>query len=156
MRHFTLILLLLGTLLTGLFSHGQESTAKSIPLILIKEKSDGVIFERIIIEENQMEVIADPSVITIILPISVGKAANFVKPSDRDGVIMARNRDGRLEITYKSKDGKEKSIPSTLYNKLKEFEIRVNIISGKGYKQAFIINDYELIKEDDGPVIDIF
>jgi hypothetical protein len=32
----------------------------------------------------------------------------------------------------------------------------VNIISGKGYKQAFIIYDYELIKEDDGPVIDIF
>ena len=103
-----------------------------------------------------MEVIADPSVISIILPISAGKAANFVKPSDREGAMMVRNINGQLDITYKSKDGKEKSYPSILYDKLKEFEIRVNIVNGKGYKQAFMIYDYELIKEDDGPVIDIF
>lgn len=156
MRHFKFTLLLLGILLTGQNSHAQKSTDKAIPLIIVKEQSDGVVFERILIEQNQMKVLTDPSVITIILPISVGKAANFVKPSDRDGVIMVRNRNGQLDITYKSKDGKEKSFPSILYDKLKEFEIRVNIINGKGYKQAFMIYDYELIKKDDGPVIDIF
>ena len=152
----TLKLLLLGILLSGQICNAQKPSDESIPLIVVKEQGSGVVFEKIFIAKDQIEVIADPSVITIILPLSEGKAANFVNPSDREGAIIVENSNGQLNITFKSGDGEEKTYPSISYDKLKTFQTRVNIINGMGYKQAFIIDNYDIIKEDDGPVIDLF
>lgn len=156
MMKLTLKLLLLGILLTGQNCYAQKSSEKSIPLIVVKEQDNGVVFEKIFIAEGQIEVIADPSVISIILPLSEGTAANIAKYSDRDGVIIVKNNNGQMSITFRSSNGKEKGYPSVSYDDLKTFQTRVNIINGKGYKQAFIIDNYDIIKEDDGPVIDLF
>ncbi len=143
-------------MLTGQNSIAQNLSEKSIPLIVLKEQDKAVVFEKIYIADDHTEVINDPSVITLILPLSEGKSANFVKPADRESVIIINNSNGMLTITYKSSEGKEKTYPSTEYDELKTYQIRVNIINGKGYKQAFVIDNYDIIKKDDGPVIDIF
>ena len=156
MKSITLTLLILITFSNAAISIAYNFSEKSIPLIIVKELNDEVVFERLFVKNGKVEEITDSSVITIILPISPGKAANFIKPSDRKGVIIVKNNNGRYDITFKSQDGKEKSFPYPSYETLRTFQIRVNIINGKGYKQAFIIDDYDRIKEDDGPVLDIF
>lgn len=156
MQSLTLKLLLLSVFLNCAVSNAQKLSQQGIPLIIVKEQNNRVIFDKIFVKRNQIEVIADSSVITIILPISAGKAANFVKPLDRQGIIIVKNNDDLLNVTFRSSDGEEKTLPSLPYDKLKTFQIRVNIISGKGYKKAFVIDNYDLITEDDGPVLDIF
>ncbi len=156
MRAFVKILLVVIVSVIGINCNAQKSSQEGIPLIIVKEQSDGVVFEKISIKKDQTEVIADASVITLVYPISIGKAANFVTPADRQGVIIVKNINNQLNITYRSKDGREKSFPSPPFSKLKTFQIRVNITSGKGYKKAFVIDNYDIIREDDGPVLDIF
>ncbi len=153
---FALGLLLLGLFLSGQICNAQKLSGKGITIIVVKEHANEVVFEKIHIEKDQIKILTDPSIITTILPLSEGKAANFVKPSDREGAIIVKNSNGTLHITYKTGDGEEKSYPSILYDDLKKYQIRVNVINGKGYKQAFIIDNYDVINEDDGPVIDIF
>jgi len=152
----TLKLLLLGILLNGQICDAQESSENSVPLIVVKEQDNSVVFEKIFIAEGQIEVITDLSVISIILPISEGNAADVAKYSDRDGVIIAKNNKGKINITFRSSDGKEKEYPSVSYEDLKTYQTRVNIINGSGYKQAFIIDNYDIIREDNGPVVDLF
>jgi len=149
-------LLLICILIISPKHYSQQQTEKSIPLILLKEQNNEISFEKIYIDDGKVEVISGPSVISIILPLTAGKAGNLVRVSDRNGLIIVRNKSGRYNVSFKTSDGKEKPYPSVDYVLLKTFQTRVNIMRGDGYKRAFIIENYNTIKEDNGPVIDLF
>ena len=150
------LFLLLYLLCFGTISYSQKAE-NGLPLIIAKEVGNNVVIEKIFIENGQMKVINDPAVLTIILPISEGTAGSIIKAKERNELITIKNNNNRLEIKFRSKSGIESTYPmSALPDELKSFQIRVNIINGDGYKKAYLIENYEIIEPDDGPVLDMF
>jgi|GEM_PF-5023114 len=149
-------LLLAYAIIVILPSFAQNNVDTGIPLFFLKEKGTEIVFEKTIIPGNQTIEFTDPEIITFILPLSKGKAASLTRVSDRKGTIIAANRENSLTISIRSVDGKEKIFPSVSYEELKRFRIRVNIVSGKVEKQAYLVERYDIITPDTGPVIDLF
>ena len=136
--------------------HAQSSSETVIPLVLLKESGNGISFDKLYIENNQAKVINDSSLITFILPVSEGKSADIIKSIDRTNIFIIRNTGSELNIKIKKTDGREITYPFVSYEDLKTFRIRVNVMNGNGLKQAYIIDHYDKIYKDDGPVLDIF
>ena len=127
------------------------------PLFIARENEQGVVIERLLIEEGSTKVIDDPSVITIILPVGEGTAGSIVKRSDREESIIVNNRNNTLEIVFRSGDGNEKVYPAAAsLEELNSYQIRMNITRGDGYSKVYKVINYDQIIEDEGPVIDMF
>ena len=135
----------------------MRSGDQGLPVILVKEKNKDVVLEKIFISEGKTEVIDDPSVVTLVLPVSVGTSGSLIKPSDRKNKIVIQNENNQLIVKFVAGDGSERGYPPVAsYEELKTFQIRVNITRGDGFKQAYNIINYDIIKKDDAPVLDMF
>jgi predicted aspartyl protease len=72
----------------------------------------------------------------------------------RQRMVLARNREGTLELTERSEAG-ERQLP--VFDDRSVCDIRVSVVSAEGRLQAFLISRYEAVREDTiGPVVDIF
>lgn len=135
----------------------QPQNQKGVALIFLEQqKNGGLTFEKINISNNESRIISNPDIITFILPLGEGKAADLIRGGDRPFVFIIKNIGGTLEITIRTNDGKQHKYPSVSLAQLSRYKIRVNVTSGKETKHAYIINNYNDIYLDSGPVLDIF
>ena len=126
------------------------------PVIVLKERNGSLTFEKIDVPTGTGLFLDDPSVISVILPLSEGKSANLVRSTDRTGSISLYNREGGIALEFKDDGEETRSYPSVSQEILKTYRIRVNVTGGNGYRSAFRIDRYSEIYETDGPVIDLF
>lgn len=147
------------TALAGLLISTQiiaSAQTKVCSCFLIKETKGNLSIEKAEIENNHVEVFSDPDVITPVFSLGEGLNGDMVQKERRGGMIVAQCKDNLLKIKFKSKDGTEKPLPDMDLSELRQLNIRINVIGGDGNKKAFFIEKYRSIKEDKGPVIDMF
>lgn len=129
---------------------------KSCSCFLIKETKGIIRVEKEMVENNNVQIINDPGIITPVFSMGEGMNGDMVQKERRGGMIIAHCKDDLLRLKIRSKDGSEKPLPDMNVAELKQLNIRLNIVGGDGIKKAFLIDYYETIKEDKGPVIDMF
>lgn len=140
----------------ALFLCLKQGHAQTCNCFLIKQDKNTIAIEKMNIENNRVEIINDPSVIAPVFSMGEGMNGDMVQKERRGGMIVAQCKEGKLKLKFRTKDGVEKPLPDMDLEELKALNIRVNVVSGDGTKKAFLIENYERIKEDKGPVIDMF
>jgi hypothetical protein len=123
---------------------------------LIKEANTGIEIEKTIIENNRVEVINDPNVISVVFTLGEGMNGDMIQASKRKGMIIAQCVNNTLKLKIRNADGTEKPLPDINTEDSKDLDIRVNVIGGNGERKAFLIQHYETIIHDKGPVLDMF
>lgn len=123
---------------------------------VIKEKGQSIEMEKIVVEDNRVEVINDPQVISVAFSLGEGLNGDMVSGASRGGMLIAQCKNGALKIKKRSPAGDEKPLPDLPIQDLKQLTLRVNVIGGNGSKKAFKIINYDSFQEDFGPVIDMF
>lgn len=144
-------------LLLALFATAQAfSQSNSCSCFLAKETNGKIEIEKVVIENNRVEVLSDPAIIAPVFSLGAGMNGDMVAKDRRGGMIIAQCKDQLLKLKFRAKDGTEKPFPDMNIAELKSFTIRINLTGGDGVKKAFVIDRYEQVKEDTGPVIDMF
>lgn len=123
---------------------------------LVKEAGTEIQMEKIIIPNNGVEVVNDPTVITVALTLSEGLNGDMVSKVMREGMLVIQCKEGFLKIKKRNTSGAERQLPDMNVNDLSNYTIRVNVTGGNGQKRAFKIINYDTFIEDTGPVIDMF
>jgi hypothetical protein len=95
-------------------------------------------------------------VITFILPYGTGQSGDLIQASAPPGRFYAGCVDGELRTTIKKQDGTSRALPPLETAGLSSYRIRVNVIRGDGLRRAFLIDNYNSVAPDTGPVIDMF
>ena len=150
MKKFFLVLMCVS------LGRAKEAHAQTCSCFLAKEEAGRLSLEKISIENNRVEVINDPSVLAPVFSMGEGMNGDMVQKERRGGMIVAQCKDNRLKLKFRAKDGSEKPLPDMDLAELKLLNIRVNIVGGDGTRKAFLIEHYERVLEDKGPVIDMF
>lgn len=129
---------------------------KPCSCFLVKETKGVIRIEKEVIENNNVQVFNDPDILTPVFSLGQGMNGDMVQKERRGGMIIAQCKDNLLKLKVRSPDGTEKPLPDMNVAELKGLNIRMNIVGGDGTKKAFLIEHYETIQEDKGPVIDMF
>ena len=125
-------------------------------IIMIKENADGIEFEKVNLMDNETKVFPGEEYISIVLPISPGRAGEYIEAKNREDMLVLSNKNGMIKFKAVSPDGEEFALPDIRYSDLLNYEIKISIINWKGLKQAYLIKNYDEITPDDGPVMNIF
>jgi len=133
-----------------------KSQNKSCTCFYLTEKDKVLTVEKLVIENNRVEVLNDPSIIAPLFSMSEGMNGDMIQKDRRGAMIIAQCKDNLLKLKIKSKDAVEKPLPDMNVVELKQMNIRLNVTGGDGIKKAFLIANYEDVREDKGPVIDMF
>ena len=149
-KFFIIALLLLAS--GSIYATAQDDAV----VIVIKETPNGVEFEKVPIENNGTIVFSGSDIITAVLPISQGRAGEYIELKNKEDKLVLSYRDGIIKFKAVSPDGQEFALPDIKYENLKTYEIRVNIVGGNGFKKAYMIKNYDTIEEDSGPVMNMF
>jgi predicted aspartyl protease len=140
-------------------SHGASLITQSDQngyIFLLREHRDDIILEKISIGYGETKVFMQPDYLTFILPLSAGQSSDLLQKTARKNEIMVSNQSGKIGVTIKQPDGRERTFPAQAMEDLVGYDIRVNISGANGFKKALIIRSYETVEQDDGPVIDLF
>lgn len=149
-RFLTIIFLLFNL---SLYAQSQQAVCNCF---LIKETGNRIEMEKLSIQNNGVEVVTDPSVITVVLTLGEGLNGDMVTKASRGGMLVIQCKDGQLKIKKREASGAERVLPDMNVTSLAAYSIRVNIVGGNGQKKAFKILNYDNFSEDQGPVIDMF
>jgi hypothetical protein len=136
--------------------HAQGVSPGDFAVIILTEKDEGIEFRREWINDGASLKLKNPSIISVIMPLSEGKSANLVRPPDREGTMVLTNTNGSITISFHAADGKVRNLPPVKHSDLYGYRTRVNVIAGDGTKKAFRIDRYTDIYTDNGPVLDLF
>ncbi|MBK8496855.1 MAG: hypothetical protein IPL50_19075 [Chitinophagaceae bacterium] len=147
-----LLLLLIQFLVAGILVAQNQDC----PCFLISENKGKIELEKVVIGNNKTEIFNDPSIIAPVFSMGEGMNGDMVQKERRGGMIIAQCKDNLLKLKFKNKDGSEKPMPDSNVAELKELSIRINIVGGDAVKKAFMVDHYTTVKEDAGPVIDMF
>ncbi len=145
---------LAGLLISVQIIAGAQS--KTCSCFLIKETKGNLSIEKTEIENNNVQVFGDPDIIAPVFSLGEGMNGDMVQKERRGGMVIAQCKDKLLKLKFKSKDGTEKPLPDMDIFELRQLNIRINVVGGDGNKKAFLIEKYKSIREDKGPVIDMF
>lgn len=138
--------------LTG-FSIAQD---QSCPCFLLSQNKDKIELEKLVIKNGDTEVFNDPSIIAPVFSLGEGMNGDMVQKERRGGMIIAQCKDNLLKLKFRGRDGGEKPLPDMNIRDLQKLNIRVNVKGSNGIQKAFLIENYNKIKDDAGPVIDMF
>lgn len=150
----TIILLI--QILANLFLVAQTTESSGTNCFYLLEKNGQLSIDKIYLENNTVQVINDKDVVSVILSWGEGMSGDVIFKEKRNGMFIVQNKDGLLRVKYRDESGNEKSLPEVKIEMLKRYNIRINITSENGMKKAFLIKNYEVVNDDDGPVIDMF
>jgi len=140
-------------LITGIYR--QEP--KECNFFLIKETTEGVFIEKVKLFDSEMKVFEDKTLISYVMVFNPGsKSGEFIKAGEKLRSISAGLYNGEIRISITNADGSKKEMPSIVVDHAKNMNVRINITGYNGYKTAYRVENYESIKPDQGPVIDIF
>jgi predicted aspartyl protease len=123
---------------------------------LIKETKGKLSIEKTVIDNNNVQVFNNPEIVAPVFSMGEGMNGDMVQKERRGGMIIAQCKDNLLKLKFRNQDGTEKPLPDMDITALRQVNVRLNIIGGDGNKSAFIIEHYDLVKTDNGPVIDMF
>lgn len=125
-------------------------------IYLLKENNGVINLEALFVGEGETKSIKQSEFITFVLPVSPGKSGDIIQSIHKQNTIKISAAKGRLFVSVIKPDGSERALPEINFNDLKNYLIRVNVISGSGTKKAFLIKNYNEYGEADGPVFDLF
>lgn len=125
-------------------------------IILIKENSKGVEFEKVTLDNNSTMVFSGQEILTTLLPISPGRAGEYIELKNKEDRLVLTYSNGIIKFKAVSPDAQEFSLPDIKYADLKTYEIRASIIGGNGFQKSYLIKNYDTIEEDSGPVVNMF
>lgn len=125
-------------------------------IYLLKENNGVINLEALFIGEGETKSIKQSEFITFVLPVSPGKSGDIIQSIHKQNTIKISAAKGKLFVSVIKPDGSERTLPEINFNDLKNYLIRVNVISGSGTKKAFFIKNYNEYGEADGPVFDLF
>jgi hypothetical protein len=136
-------------------SFSQAHSADDCRIAVLREAGDGVVLEMVPISETEPRTFGAGEIITVVLPFGVGMSGDLVRGEDA-GAIEVRCAGGEIRATSYRADGGAHDLPPASVADLARYDLRVNVTSGTGSKQAFLIRAYQDIEVDEGPVIDMF
>lgn len=138
------------------FSSQKSEAQTACNCFLLTEQKGKLAVEKVTIDNNRVEVLNDPSIIAPVFSMGEGMNGDMVKKERRGGMIIAQCKDNQLKLKFKTAGGEEKPLPDMDIQKLKQMNIRINVVAGDGTKKAFLIEKYDQVKEAEGPVMDMF
>jgi len=130
---------------------------KTCNFFLIKEANNDVIIEKVTLTENELKVFKDESILSYVMVFSPGsKSGEIIEKEQRIGGIIASYIDNTINVNILKKDGSQKDMPGIDLELASKTDVRLNITGANGYKKAFLVTQFNQVKEDDGPVLDLF
>jgi hypothetical protein len=127
-------------------------------IFYLVETADGVKVESTDLDEGAATVLADPSIITLLIPFSPGsKSGDLSRTGDRGKPLAARCSDGRISSSLIGPDGGVlRDLPSYETALARDVDLRVNVTTHDGRQWACRIHGWDRVVADDGPVLDMF
>jgi len=152
MKKFYLLFVLL-QIISSAFAQSQETCN----FFLIKEENNDIAIEKVLLNKDEVRVFRDKNLISYILVFDPGsKSGDLMKKDQRLDGIIARFADGKILTSIIKQDGTKKKMPDIDIKKAKNIDIRFSITGANGYEKAYLIEKYNTIKTDNGPVLDVF
>jgi len=147
-------LFILGTLL---FSYGWlNAQQQGCNCFLLTEKNEILEIEKVYIQEGNTEIFNDTTIITPVFSLGEGLNGDMIQKERRKGILIAQCKNNMLKYRFRDAAGNEKPLPDMNPKELEKLNIRVNVKGTNGIQKAFLIENYNTINEDNGPVIDMF
>lgn len=135
----------------------NETESQKCNFFLIKDVGNEVVIERVSLTEGELKVFKTEALLSYIMVFPAGsKSGEIIEKSNRINGITALYSNGIIKISIIRKDGLQKSMPDIDLELARKTNVRLNITGSNGYEKAFIVERFESVKEDDGPVLDIF
>ena len=130
---------------------------KTCNFFLIKEENKEVIIEKVELTEGQVQVFKDENLLSFVMIFPAGsKSGELIQKTQRIKGIVARYTKGKIKISILNIDGSQKEMPDIDIDKAINTNVKLSVTGANGYKKIYIIEKYDKIKEDDGPVLDMF
>ncbi|PIQ30747.1 MAG: hypothetical protein COW63_09250, partial [Bacteroidetes bacterium CG18_big_fil_WC_8_21_14_2_50_41_14] len=102
------------------------------------------------------EIFNDTTIITPVFSLGEGLNGDMIQKERRKGILIAQCKNNMLKYRFRDAAGNEKPLPDMNPKELEKLNIRVNVKGTNGIQKVFLIENYNTIKEDNGPVIDMF
>lgn len=122
------------------------------------ETDGGVEVESTDLAQGTATVLADPSIITLLIPFSPGsKSGDLSRPDDRGKPLAVRCVDGRISSSLIGPGGAVlRELPSYETANAGKVDLRVNVTAHDGAQRVFRILRWDRVVADGGPVLDMF
>ena len=134
-----------------------ESEDKTCNFFLIKEENNIVIIEKVKLTEGQVQVFKDENLISYIMVFPPGsKSVEVIQKNQRMTGIIAIYMNDNITVKILKEDGSQKAMPDINLKDAIKTDVRLNVTGANGYEQAFVVEGYKIVKEDAGPVMDLF
>ncbi|OFY50285.1 MAG: hypothetical protein A2W85_16130 [Bacteroidetes bacterium GWF2_41_31] len=145
-------------LLTLLFSNALlNAQQQGCNCFLLTENNKKLEIEKVFIQEGNTEIFNDTTIITPVFSLGEGLNGDMIQKERRKGTLIAQCKNNMLKYRFRDAAGNEKPLPDMNPKELEKLNIRVNVKGRTGnIQKAFLIENYNTIKEDNGPVIDMF
>lgn len=152
-----LSILLMAAFSTLPFSSPAGEEDRSCNFFLVKESGDGVVVEKATLSQNELKVFRGGGILSYIAVFPPGsKSGNLITSDQRIDGLIARYAGDKIEVKVLREDGSQKDMPDIDLAEAAETDIRLNITGAGGYQKAYLIERYSSIREDQGPVLDMF
>lgn len=127
-------------------------------IFYLVETDNGVKVESTDLAQGAAAVLADPSIITLLIPFSPGsKSGDLSRPGDRGKPLAVRCSDGRISSSLIGPDGGVlRELPPYDTARAREVDLRVNVTAHDGSQWAYRIRGWDRVVTDSGPVLDMF
>lgn len=158
MKKFQLIILFLCSIVLLQGQEAKESNGKqTCNFFLIMEENNKVIIKKETLIEAEYRIFKDDKILSYVMVFPPGsKSGEILQKSQRIGGILAMFSNNSIKVSIIQKYGSQKEMTSIDLKKAQNIDIRVNVTGAEGYEEAFIVEGFETVKDDDGPIMDIF
>lgn len=134
-----------------------EPGSQKCNFFLIKEIGNEIAIEKVTLKESELKVFKADNLLSYIMVFPSGsKSGEIIEKSNRINGITALYSNGIIKVSVIRGDGSQKPMPNIDLDLAQKIDVRLNITGSNGYEKAFIIERFESVIEDDGPVLDIF
>ncbi|MHC5006082.1 MAG: aspartyl protease family protein [Planctomycetota bacterium] len=151
-------LCLIALLLAAAFAMPAEGDDGSTYIFLLKQTDQGPVIDAVPISANETKVIrcneGGPGPIDVIFPPSAGRSASLLTIGD-GAAIVVRHTGTTLQLESRAADGSKREYPPREIEDLGRYDVRVSV-SGPGHRAAFVIEQYDRVRRDVGPVSNMF
>ncbi|MHC4080321.1 MAG: aspartyl protease family protein [Planctomycetota bacterium] len=151
-------LCLIALSLAAAFAVPAAGADGSTNIFLLRQTDRGPVVDAVPIAANEMKAFhcnhGGQGPIDVIFPPSAGRSASLIQIGD-GCTIVVRHTGAALQVESRAADGSRREYPPREIEDLARYDIRVNI-SGPEQRAAFVIEQYDRVRRDVGPVCNMF
>ncbi|MHC4126646.1 MAG: aspartyl protease family protein [Planctomycetota bacterium] len=151
-------LCLIALALAAAFAMPAAGADASTNIFVLRQTDQGPVIDAVPIAANETKAFrcneGGHGPLDIIFPPTAGRSASLLTIGD-GATIIVRHTGTALQVESRAADGSSREYPPREIEDLVRYDIRVNV-NGPEHRAAFVIEQYERVRRDVGPVCNMF